>query len=256
MEHRSAPIHLAATLAEGKRWIIGAAIAGVLVGAILVNIWPKNYEASAVMTLDHSGSQSSFNMETQRLIASSTAVMAHAANELGTSAGNVRSSVSVRIPPGAVALEFFAERPTADSAAAFANATADAYLVHVTAANGTSRNNETETLRDRISQLEEELANESADSSRAQALQERLAESELALVDAELGPADATISATLVSPAQPPPQTSTPGLAVFIAGGLTAGALLGACLAVYLKGRQNVADPTDAEFHDIVQGYK
>lgn len=254
VHERTSTIQLGAVLAAGRIWIVSMAVLGLGAGVLLGVLWPKYYEAEAVMTVESTDLSQSLNMETEQLVASSTAVMTRAADELNTTAGDVRASVRVYIPQGTTALEFVAEREVPEDAASYANSLATAYLDHLSTTNGASHAAQVQMWQGRIATLEEELEAAPADSNRAEAIAERLTESERALLDLELGPTESDVIGSIVSPAEAPVDAATPGLSIFVSGGLVAGALLGMCCAVFLSRPKPTANSTDAEFHDIVQG--
>jgi len=241
----------------GRAWIISATILGALAGGALGILWPKHYEAVAVMALNQAGADQQLNMDTERLIASSTAVMTLAAEELGASVGDVRGSVVVQLPRGATALEFAAERSDPDEASAYANAMAAAYSAQTQSANGDGQQEQLAIWEERVALLEEELAEAPDDSARAAAIRDRLTEAESNLLDVEFGPTgDTTGTATLISPAQASTTPASPGVVVFAAGGAVAGMLLGMCGAILSSRRTAPADTADIEFRDIVRGYQ
>lgn len=219
--------------------------------------WPKHYEAVAVMTLNQASADQQLNMDTERLIASSTAVMTLAAEELDASVGDVRGSVVVHLPRGATALEFAAERSDADEAPAYANAMAAAYSAHIQSSDGRGQHEQIAMWEERVVLLEEELTEAPEDSARAAAIRDRLTEAESNLLDVEFGPTGHTTgTATLVSPAQAPTTPASPGLIVFAAGGAVAGMLLGMCGAILGSRRKTQKDTSEIDFRDIVRGYQ
>lgn len=246
MGEQSQQIQLSKVLTDGWKWILTAAAIGAVLGAVVGLVWPKVYEATAVMTLEQPGE--TLNMETERLNASSAAVMAIAAEELGVSVGEVRESTTVQVPRGALALEFLAVRSTPEEAAEFANAMAEALMTYTVSGQTASSQNRVTLLEERIETLESELAEADPESRRAEVLAENLTEAEGELVEVELGLEDSRPSyATLVSPAQPPSSPTLPGVPVFAAGGLFAGGLLGMCVVMlWFRRSPNTAGTSQA----------
>ncbi|MCE0486000.1 Wzz/FepE/Etk N-terminal domain-containing protein [Ornithinimicrobium sediminis] len=241
MEHRVNTIDLNQLLLAGWRWIVVAAVAGTLLGALVGTQWPKSYEATAVLTIEPSSAEDVLNMETEQVVASSTAVQSRAAEVLGVRTGEVRSTVSVQVPRGAFALQFTATHSSPEQAAAFANAMAEAYGDQAQERVQEATTNRIETLVALIDDLEQELADNDQDSARATAVESRLTAAERELLDLELNPETGVAErGTLVSPAFPPTTPATPGWPVFAAGGLVAGLIIGVALVVAFRGRGKV----------------
>jgi uncharacterized protein involved in exopolysaccharide biosynthesis len=238
MEHRANTIDLNKLLLAGWAWIVAAVVAGALVGALVGAQWPKSYEATAVLTIEPASAEAVLNMETEQVVASSTAVQSRAAEALGVTTGEVRSTVSVQVPRGAYALQFTATHSSPEQAAAFANAMAEAYGDQAQERVLEATTIRIETLVALIDDLQQELADNDEESARATAVEARLTAAERELLDLELNPDTGQAErGTLVSPAFPPSNPATPGWPVFAAGGLVAGLILGVALVVAFRGR-------------------
>ncbi|MGO0577078.1 Wzz/FepE/Etk N-terminal domain-containing protein [Ornithinimicrobium panacihumi] len=232
MQNRTSVISLSSVLAKGWGWIVRLALLGAALGVAAGFLWPKTYEASAVLILsEQPGGQ--LSMETEQLVASSTEIMTHAAEGLGTTAAQVRQAVSVSVPRGAKALRFTAEADQAGRAAELANAVAVAYRDQGTDAAALEA--QVGQLQARVDDLGDRLAEATPGSSRARALVAELDSTEQQLLDLQIAAeAPAQQRGRLVTPAVAPSSPATPGVVVFGAGGLMAGAISGAALAMLL----------------------
>lgn len=206
-------------------------------------VWPQKFEASAVMTVEpltvssaSQGSGSEVNMETERVVATSSEVLTLAAKALGTTAiDELRDGVVVSVPKGSQVLAFTvtAEDPT--TAAQQANAIANAYSERRVANAEAVVADAIAFLSGRIAELEKQLA--AATPANAQTLQAQIA----SLQNNQASLTSATFySGALISPAVEPAASTRPSLAIFIAGGLFIGLFLGSFCAL-LYGRRRLS---------------
>lgn len=231
------------------------------VGAFFV--WPINYSSSATMTVEpivvnQSGATvGSVNMETERVVATSTEVLALAAEELPNSTvKQLRDSILVTIPKGAQVLEFTFTSENSERAAQSANAVATAYSERRVLTAQSVVDTTVESLTERIAELTTQLEALPEESpvrltltAQIQSLQER----QVSFSSATFYPG------SLVSPAVAPSASTKPSLTVFLAAGLFLGAFLGAFIALIVarakrnRIRENTRQvaPLTNTLHDI-----
>lgn len=236
-----------------RGWFIVAALTlafGAL-GYAAFAIWPLRYEATAMMTVEQiavtsgTNSSSEVNMETERVIATSTAVLSIAVENLDSvSVQDLADNVNVAVPKGSQILAFSFTATTPDAAAERANAIATAYSEHRVANAESVVNAAIVDLEARIDDLEAQLATPGQSSETTQTLQAQL----LSLKQSKAELTSATFSSgSLVSPATSPASSTRPSLSVFIAGGLFLGLFLG-CFSALIYGRARLGHK--AEHHD------
>jgi uncharacterized protein involved in exopolysaccharide biosynthesis len=222
----------------GREWRLLVAVAVLFLGVALAAnyAWPQRYQATAVLTVEpitaiqQGGSSGSVNMDTERVVATSTEVLAIAARDLpGTTVADLSDAVTVSVPKGSQILNFTFTSGSPVGAAESANAIATAYSDQRVANAQRVVTEATDNLATRIDDLSGQLAglgeNSPARSTLAmqmQALQERQATL-----------ASATFySGSLVSPAAAPQDSTKPSITVFLAAGLFLGVLVGAFSAL------------------------
>lgn len=225
-------------LIRGLPLIALSMVVAAIVGAVVGLAWPKSYEASAVITLPSDGE--SQTVETERLVASSTAVLGQAVEELGgTSISDLQASVSIVIPKGTSALEVSAKSGDPERAAAIANAVVKAYNQGKSDGAKLAAVASTATTETRIANLEDLLDGAEEGSRKKEAIQTQLSDAEDRLLDLELQrDVDAATLGKIVSPATEPRQPSTPGLVIFALAGGALGVLMGSGAVLWLARRE------------------
>ncbi len=240
------------TILRHWRTVVVVVIISVVgsVGAFV--IVPERYEAQAVLTVEPiaavqtEDSGTPINMETERVVATSTEVLAVASEALdGTSIPTLQESVEVTVPRDSQVLTFIFTAADAQFAADGANAVANSYSEQRVANAQRVVMEATDNLSDRINELLNELddlpeqnVNRQNLQLQVTVLQERLATL-----------ASATFSSgSLVSPATAPSNSTKPSIAVFIAAGLFLGVLVG-MFAALIRGRSRAPQPSTAPSH-------
>ncbi|PJJ72449.1 subunit length determinant protein [Diaminobutyricimonas aerilata] len=225
--------------------VFGVIGIGLAAGAGFV--WPERYEAKAVLTVEPIGAlqpgTDEVNMETERVVATSTEVLTPAAEQLGWIAPRaLATGVTVSVPKGSQVLEISYTDPDPQRAADAANAIATAYSEQRVQNAEKVVQSATDSLSARIGELQTQLDGVPAGSSAARAidvqivtLQERLA----TLVSSTF------YSGSIVSPAATPRDSTTPSLAVFLAAGAGLGVLLGLFVAL-VRARLRESSPRTA----------
>ena len=224
--------------AIARQWRVLVTVAAIAVMlAVITNfVFPLRYEANALLTveplaaLQSDGGSIPVNMETERVVATSTEVLSRASKKIPAwTIRTLQDAVEVSVPKNSQVLDFGFSASTPEAAAAGANAIALAYNAQRVANAQRVVSEATQNIEGRVSAQVRQLdAIESGSTSRRnielqiEALQGRLA----AL-------SSATFSAgSLISPAVAPAESTKPSLAVFIAAGLSVGVLLGSFLAL------------------------
>ena len=240
MEHRVDNAWLMEDLYRGiaRQWrVLVTVIVLSVLGSVAAGIfWPERYEATAVITVEpiatmSSGSgNDSVNMDTETVVATSTEVLAIAAEDLpGSTLTELRDSVVVSVPKGSQVLSFAYTADEPEPAAKSANAIATAYADY-RVANAQRVVNETiQMLTARITDLNAKLAALPGDSPAKSALELQvgtLQEGQATLTAATFN------SGSLVSPAAIPSDSTRMSLGVFIAAGLFLGIFVGAFAAL------------------------
>ena len=219
--------------------LVGVIVLFALVGAGVFMIYPQKYTADALHTVEPisvltSGSSfNTVNMETEKVVATSTAVLERAAAQLDdTSVDALRANTTIEVPRDSQVLVFHVTANTPALAADRANALAVAY--------GEER---TKNARDVVTETTEELGKSiTALQAVVSGLPEGSAERSAAELQVQsLLDEQARITATpfysgaLVTPANPPQASNRPSVLVFIAAGLFLGILVGAIAALIVS---------------------
>lgn len=226
-------------------WVLIAVfvVVGVGLAAGAGVLWPERFEAKAVLTVEPIGAlqpgTDEVNMETERVIATSTEVLTPAAEQLGSTPRALASAVTVSVPKGSQVLEITYTDADPQRAADAANAIATAYTEQRVQNAEKVVQSATDSLSARIGELQTQLDGLPPDSSAARAidvqivtLQERLAT--LA--------SNTFYSGSIVSPAATPRDSTTPSFAVFVAAGAGLGLLLGVFVAL-VRARLRASAP-------------
>ena len=194
---------------------------------------PDEYAASASLTVepvDVTGTATSVNMDTERVVASSTSIVSAAVESVpALSVAALRDALTVNVPKGSQVLEFTVTHPSADLAAQGANAVASAYNAQRIAMAEKDVQDSLETLTDRVTALESTKAVEGANSQAGKAATVQIEALEVNI--ATLNAATFT-EGTLVSPAITPRSSTKPSLVVFGGGALVFGILVGGFVAL------------------------
>lgn len=258
-----------ALLRYGYKLIAVGVIAGVALAAIAVFVVPKTYTATSVVTVNpiaadplaDGGGRSDVNTTTEAAILRSTTVAALAANKLGgdQEPRELLSSLRVTAPRESEVLEIQFDAGSAASAAAGANAFAEAYLSY---RSSVVRDQATEQLRNltgridklegQLRQIEEQIAD--AGSSKAKeaesALQRQLVLQELStLRSQESRLTTFSVNAGhIIDEALPPRTPTSPKPLIFLGVGFTVGLLAGLSLALLQQlRRKRIASVRDIE---------
>lgn len=203
-----------------KPAVIITVICLVLAGALHV-VWPSKYEANAVITVAQvTESKEPINMDTERVVAASDAVLIAATRELGgVQLGDLRDRLAVSVPKGSDVLQFTVTDSIAERAAASANAIAKSYGANRTSSAQTATENAMDSITQRIAELERER------NDKTKVVDQRAIDLQLTSLQESL----ANYSATTYSPssilrtAVVPDRPTTPGLTLFMAGGFFLG---------------------------------
>ena len=213
-------------------WVLAGTIAVfIAIALVLFNTYPRTYTAQAEHTVEpitvlSSGSTfNTVNMETERVVATSTTVLERASEALGgASIAALRDSTVIEVPRGSQVLRFTITTGSPDRSAEWANALAVAYGDQRTANARTVVEQTSEQLTNSIVQLRAVLDTQEVDSSQYRATDEQLQ----ALLDQQARlTATPFFSGLLVTPASAPLSSNRPSVFVFVAAGIFLGALLG-----------------------------
>ncbi|RKN67457.1 hypothetical protein D7252_07595 [Microbacterium sp. CGR2] len=223
--------------------LVGTIVAFALIGLGVWAIYPQKYTAEAQHTVEpisvlSSGSSfNTVNMETEKVVATSTAVLDGAVKTLDdTSVEALRQNTVIEVPRNSQVLIFQVTANTPELAAERANALATAYGEQRTDNARSVVERTTEELGASIAQLQAVVESQPEGSSERAATQLQLQ----ALLDQQ-----ARITATpfysglLVTPADPPQQSNRPSALVFVAAGLFLGMLVGAIAALIVTRVRN-----------------
>lgn len=223
--------------------LVGTIVAFALVGLGIFMIYPQKYTAEAqhtvepISVLSTGSSFNTVNMETEKVVATSTAVLERAVETLDdTSIEALRVNTVVEVPRNSQVLIFQVTANTPKLAAERANALAAAYGEQRTDNARAVVEKTTAELGTSITQLQTVLDSQPEGSSERAATQLQLQ----ALLDQQ-----ARITATpfysgmLVTPADPPQQSNRPSVLVFVAAGLFLGILVGAIAALIVSRVRN-----------------
>jgi len=221
-----------------KSWwvLVATVVAFIAVGAGAWAVLPQTYTATAQHTVEpisvlSSGSSfNTVNMETERLVATSSSVLERAAEELdGASVGALREATVVQVPRGSQVLTFEVTTRSPAQSAEWANAVASAY--------GQTRSDNaravveqtTGELSASIDQLQTLYNSQAPDSDARAATQLQL---DALLEQKARLEATPFFPGTLVTPASPPADSNRLGIAVFVAGALFLGLMIGGIAAL------------------------
>ncbi|MFC0681072.1 hypothetical protein ACFFGH_24860 [Lysobacter korlensis] len=222
-------------IAHHWRTLAGVAAALILLAVLAFTLWPDKYSTTAVLTVEpitvgQVGGSGSVNMDTEKVVATSTEVLGRAAKALpGSDIVSLREATEVTVPRGSQVLQFTFTSGTAEGAAAGANAVANAYGDQRVANAQRVVTEATDNITARIVDLEVQVeeAKDGSETERALQLQIQTLQEQLASLSS------ATFySGTLVSPATAPADSDKPSLPTFLAAGLFLGGLLGAFAAL------------------------
>lgn len=228
-----------------QSWIVlvGTVLTLMLGGVAIFALYPQKYTSEAQHTVEpisvlSSGSSfNTVNMETEKVVATSTAVLERAVENLDdTSVEGLRVNTVIEVPRNSQVLIFQVTANAPDLAAERANALATAYGEQRTDNARSVVERTTAELGDSIEQLQSLLDSQPVGSSERAATQLQLQ----ALLDQQ-----ARITATpfysgmLVTPADPPQQSNRPSILVFIAAGMFLGILIGAIAALIVSRVRN-----------------
>ena len=222
------------SIARQWRTVLTVVLVVVAIAVIANFVWPERYAATAVMTVEPVTVQSSasdgVNMDTERVVATSTEVLALAAEKLpDASVGELRDSAEVFVPRGADVLEFKFTSRDPQAAADSPNAIATAYGNQRVATAQRVLDEAIESLTTRIIELTGRIAALEEDDPVRASLE--LQVDTLQEQQANLTPST-FYSGSLVSPAVAPADSTRPALTVFIAAGLFLGMFLGVFVAL------------------------
>ena len=219
-----------------RQWRTLVAVVVVVVGiAVAANfVWPERYSATAVMTVEPITVQSlgsrDVNMDTERVVATSTEVLSLAVEKLpDTTVAELRGSIEVFVPRGADVLEFKFTASDPETAADSVNAIATAYGDQRVATAQGLLDEATANLATRISELTTRFNSLGEDDPIRSSLAVQI--ESLRAQQAELA-SSAFYSGSLVSPGVAPADSTKPSVLVFIAAGLFLGVFLGVFIAL------------------------
>ncbi|MGL3149300.1 YveK family protein [Microbacterium sp. A82] len=223
--------------------LVGTIVVLTLAGVGIFAIYPQKYTAEAQHTVEpisvlSSGSSfNTVNMETERVVATSTAVIDRAVSELDdTSVEALRANTVIEVPRNSQVLIFQVTANSPQLAADRANALATAYGEERTDNARAVVEKSTTELGNSIEKLQSLLDSQAEGSSQHSATQQQLQ----ALLDQQaLITATPFYSGTLVTPADPPQKSNRPSVLVFIAAGMFLGILLGAIAALIVSRVRN-----------------
>jgi len=218
--------------------VVVVALAVGIASGILV---PDEYAASASLTVepvDVTGTATSVNMDTERVVAASTSVVAAAVTALPSlTVGEVKNALTVSVPKGSQVLEFTVTHADPQVASDAANALAAAYNSQRIDLARKGVEDAVGTLTDRVTALESTKAVEGENSQAGKAASVQIAALEVNI--ATLNAATFT-EGTVVSPAVTPRSSTKPSLAIFGAGALVLGVLVGGFVALGRARRSEV----------------
>ncbi|MCT1479513.1 hypothetical protein M3C17_15890 [Microbacterium sp. p3-SID336] len=223
--------------------LVGTVVAFALIGFGIFVIYPQKYTASAqhtvepISVLSVGSSFNTVNMETEKVVATSTAVLKRAVEDLeDTSVEALRNNTVIEVPRNSQVLIFDVTANTPQAAADRANALAEAYGAQRTDNARAVVEQTTAELGDSIAQLQAVLDSQPIDSSERAATQLQLQ----SLLDQQARiTATPFYSGSLVTPADPPQKSNRPSALVFIAAGLFLGILVGAIAALIVSRVRN-----------------
>ncbi len=232
--------------------LVGTILALMLAGAAIFAVFPQTYTAQAQHTVEpisvlSSGSSfNTVNMETERVVATSTAVLQRASDALdGVSVATLRDATVIEVPRNSQVLMFQVTASSGKKAAAWANALAEAYGEQRTTNARTVLEQTSAELDDAIQKLQDLLITQPEGSNTRAATQLQLQ----ALLDQQARLTSTPLfSGILVTPADIPGSSNRPSIIVFVAAGLFLGMLLGGISALLTsRFRVHRADDRAAE---------
>ncbi|QTV80204.1 YveK family protein [Microbacterium sp. NIBRBAC000506063] len=208
-------------------------------GLLSFALYPQTYTSSAqhtvepISVLSSGTASSSVNMETERVVATSTAVLERASEALGgTSVASLRNATVIQVPRGSQVLIFEVTTRDPQRSADWANAMATAYGEQRTVNARTVVEQAVEDLTGSIQQLRALADSQPADSSERAATQQQLQ----ALLDQQARLAAMPFfSGILITPATATTDSNRPSVLVFVAAGLFLGLLLGGIAALLVS---------------------
>ncbi|KJL47121.1 Chain length determinant protein [Microbacterium hydrocarbonoxydans] len=223
--------------------LVGTIVAFAVIGFGVFLVYPQKYTAEAqhtvepISVLSTGSSFNTVNMETEKVVATSTAVLERAVAELDdTSIEALRANTVIEVPRNSQVLIFQVTANTPKLAAERANALANAYGAQRTDNAKAVVEQTTTELGKSIAQLQAVVESQPIGSNERAATQLQLQ----GLLDQQ-----ARITATpfysgmLVTPADPPQKSNRPSALVFIAAGLFLGILVGAIAALIVSRVRN-----------------
>lgn len=218
-------------------WVlVGTVVLFAVAAAGLWYVVPQTYTAQAQHTVEpisvlSSGSTfNTVNMETERLVATSGAVLDRASEALdGASTSALRNATVVQVPRGSQVLSFEVTTADGDRSAEWANAIAAAYGAQREDNAREVVERSTTELAESVQRLEELYSTQAEGTQGRQAIELQL--QSLLEQQARLA-ATPFYSGMLVTPAVAAAESNRPKIYVFLAGGLFLGAMLGGIAAL------------------------
>ena len=240
---------LRSDIARQRRWVVLAALLGLLLGVAGWFVAPRSYSANAIVTLyslpDSPLQQSApqrVNAATERQVGQSSEVVKAVATRVPRTPGQIRASLAVDVPVDSAALRFGYTDADPEVAAAAANAAATVYLEQRDAAYEETIDSAVQRTDRQIKHLEDEQvevaglvakATDAGEAARAQQRYDQIGTllGELRGKRAELQ-AGSVVGGRLVSPASVPRSTNGLSLPGWALAGLAFGLVLGCAFAV------------------------
>lgn len=256
MEQSPFPIDMSRIVRHGWKMVLVLTVVFMVGAVVLHTAWPDKYEATSVLTVSPvTDSSESVNMDTERVVARSDAVLGKAVEELGPkSVSGLRDTLVVSVPKGSNVLQFSVTGSSAEAAANSANAIAKAYGSYRTSSAQAVVDAAIESITVRIAELEKDKAKVSEGTIGARAIDLQMT---------SLQERQAVLNATtyypgsIVSSAVAPSRSTTPGLGLFIAGGLFTGLLTGTVFVITRERfRANRATNQNPASRFETQGHK
>lgn len=224
MQEAAYPIDPVQIFNNGWKPTVVITLAFILIAGALQIAWPDKYEATAVITVAPvTESSGSVNMDTERVVARSDSVLNSAAEELdNASTRTLREKLTINVPKGSNVLQFTVLDSDPERAADSANAIAEAYGSNRTSSAQAVTDAAMESITTRIAELESQRTSANND------VDERAIELQLNSLQERLAGYSSTTynPSSIVSAAVAPSSSTTPGLAIFLAGGFFVGILV------------------------------
>jgi len=223
--------------------LVGTIVAFALAGVAIFVVYPQKYTAEAqhtvepISVLSTGSSFNTVNMETEKVIATSSAVLTRAVDAIeDTTIEGLRANTVIEVPRNSQVLIFQVTANTPELAAERANALATAYGEQRTDNARSVVEKTTAELGQSITQLQTLVDSQPEGSSERAATQLQLQ----ALLDQQaLITATPFYSGMLVTPAEAPRDSNRPSVLVFLAAGMFLGILLGAIAALIVSRVRN-----------------